>query len=151
EDFFITLRYTENLASGLGFVYNPGEPVLGTTTPLYTLILAVFVRLHLDPTLCGKLLCIAADGLSCWCAARLGKTLGRPLEGLAAALCLAVAPINLTEATKGMEASLVAAAGAAAWTAWMERREVPAWVAAALLVLLRIDGAVLAALLLGAT
>lgn len=40
DDAYITYRYARNLAHGLGFVYNPGERVLGTTTPLYTLLLA---------------------------------------------------------------------------------------------------------------
>jgi hypothetical protein len=151
EDFYITLRYAENIAAGRGFVYNVGERVLGTTTPLYTLILALFLRLHLDPVLGGKLLGILADGFACWCVARLGRVIGRPGAGLAAALCLAVAPTNLVWATKGMEAGLAAAAGIAAWTAWAERREARAWSAAAVLVLLRIDGAALAVALLAAT
>ncbi|MGE5263332.1 MAG: hypothetical protein ACM3S0_08120, partial [Acidobacteriota bacterium] len=41
DDAWITYRYAENLANGLGMVYNPGEHVLGTSTPLYTLILAI--------------------------------------------------------------------------------------------------------------
>lgn len=40
DDAYITYRYARNIASGLGFVYNVGEPVLGTTTPLFTLLLA---------------------------------------------------------------------------------------------------------------
>jgi len=36
DDAYITFRYARNLADGLGFVYNPGQQVLGTTTPLYT-------------------------------------------------------------------------------------------------------------------
>jgi hypothetical protein len=40
DDAYITYRYARNLASGSGFVYNEGESVLGTTTPLYTLLLA---------------------------------------------------------------------------------------------------------------
>lgn len=36
EDALITLRYAENIFQGNGFVYNLGEKVLGTTTPLYT-------------------------------------------------------------------------------------------------------------------
>src|SRR5437879_10308715 len=39
DDGYITLRYAANLAEGKGFVYNPGEPVWGTTTPLLTLLL----------------------------------------------------------------------------------------------------------------
>jgi len=40
DDTYITYRYARNLALGRGFVYNPGESLLGTTTPLYTLLLA---------------------------------------------------------------------------------------------------------------
>lgn len=40
DDAYITFRYARNLAMGRGFVYNEGEWVLGTTTPLYTLLLA---------------------------------------------------------------------------------------------------------------
>lgn len=40
DDAPITYRYADNIVQGNGFVYNPGERVLGTSTPLYTLILA---------------------------------------------------------------------------------------------------------------
>ena len=40
EDALITFRYAANLAAGDGFAYNVGERVLGTTTPLFTLLLA---------------------------------------------------------------------------------------------------------------
>ena len=42
DDAYITYRYARNLSTGAGFVYNPGESVLGTTTPLYTALLALF-------------------------------------------------------------------------------------------------------------
>lgn len=45
EDALISLRYARNIANGLGFVYNPGEHVLGTTTPLWTLINALYIWL----------------------------------------------------------------------------------------------------------
>ena len=150
EDFYITLRYASNLAHGVGFVYNTGEHVLGTTTPLYTLLLALAIRLHLDPTLTGKLVSTAADAGSCLFAWRLGCALKRPLAGLCAGLCLAVAPLNLTESVKGMESGLVACACVGAWAFWAEGRSAAAWVCAALLALLRIDGAILAVILLAA-
>src|SRR5690348_1608071 len=62
EDAYITLRYADNIAAGRGFVYNPGEQVLGTTTPLFTLILALAGRLGVDALTFGKALCILADG-----------------------------------------------------------------------------------------
>ena len=40
DDAPITYRYAQNLADGKGFVYNEGEYIQGTTTPLYTLALA---------------------------------------------------------------------------------------------------------------
>jgi nitrogen fixation-related uncharacterized protein len=42
DDPFITYRYAWNLIHGLGFVYNPGERVLSTTSPFFTLLLAGF-------------------------------------------------------------------------------------------------------------
>ncbi len=45
DDAYITFRYARNLADGAGFVYNPGQPVMGTSTPLYTLWLAMLSRL----------------------------------------------------------------------------------------------------------
>ena len=45
DDAYITFRYARNLADGLGLVYNPGESVLGTTTPLWAILLGAFHRL----------------------------------------------------------------------------------------------------------
>lgn len=42
DDQFILYRYIDNLAIGQGFVFNWGEKVLGSTTPLFTLVGAVF-------------------------------------------------------------------------------------------------------------
>ncbi len=64
EDALITMRYAENLAAGHGFVYNIGERVLGTTTPLFTLLLALGVNLGLGAILTAKALGILADGVS---------------------------------------------------------------------------------------
>lgn len=48
DDPFITYRYARNIAEGLGFVYNPGEKVLGVTNPLYTFLMALFYKLGFD-------------------------------------------------------------------------------------------------------
>src|SRR5438046_1501989 len=45
DDAFITYRYAENLARGLGLVYNPGERVEGYSNFLWTLMMAVVVKL----------------------------------------------------------------------------------------------------------
>ncbi len=40
DDPYITYRYARNIQQGIGFVFNSGERVLSTTTPLFTLLLA---------------------------------------------------------------------------------------------------------------
>jgi arabinofuranosyltransferase len=147
EDFYITLRYAENIAHGHGFVYNPGQQVLGTTNPLYTLILAAAIKLGIPGVKAARIIGLAADAATGWFTFRLAKSINRPACGAAAALCLALAPINLTAATRGMEVGLVAAVGIACWAFWAEGKDLAAWFCAALLAMLRIDGAVLAVFL----
>jgi hypothetical protein len=49
DDAYITYRYAENLARGHGFVFNVGDPpLLGTSTPLYTALLAAGAILGID-------------------------------------------------------------------------------------------------------
>ncbi len=64
DDSFITFRYAENIASGKGFVYNEGERVLGTSTPLYTLLLALLVKLGMPIVLVARIINIGADCLT---------------------------------------------------------------------------------------
>ena len=45
DDAYVTLRYAGNLIKGLGLVFNPGERVMGTTSPLLTFVLATFGKL----------------------------------------------------------------------------------------------------------
>jgi hypothetical protein len=56
DDAFITFRYAENLAAGNGFVYNLGERVLGTTSPLWGMILTPFAWLHVPLTTAAPIL-----------------------------------------------------------------------------------------------
>ena len=47
DDQFILYRYIDHIAAGDGFVYNIGEKVLGSTTPLFTLIASLIKWLFL--------------------------------------------------------------------------------------------------------
>jgi len=143
DDAFITFRYARNLLAGLGFVYNPGEHVLGTTTPLYTLLIAALAGLTRSnhyPWL-ALLANALADGLTCLLLVRLGEKLsGQRIVGLSAGLLWAVAPMSVTFAVGGMETSVfilllilsadLYLAGRARWAA----------LASALLLLTRPDG-----------
>ncbi|MDE2125127.1 MAG: hypothetical protein KGJ62_00880 [Armatimonadetes bacterium] len=149
EDFLITLRYARNIAQGLGFVYNPGHRVLGTTTPLYTLLLALFASMRLNAGLCGKLLNIAADSLTCWLIWRTlaSRKIGLPWAGLAAALLYAVGSTPINISTGGMESGLVTCVSLGAILAFIEDQPTLMCLLGSLLFLLRIDGLLLLALL----
>ena len=45
DDAYVTLRYAANLMNGLGLVFNSGERVMGSTSPLLTFMLAAFGRI----------------------------------------------------------------------------------------------------------
>ena len=64
EDAYITFRYAWNLADGEGFVFNPGEKVLGTSTPLMTLLLAFLGRCGVDIPTAGRWIYAVALSLS---------------------------------------------------------------------------------------
>ncbi|HUU45109.1 MAG TPA: hypothetical protein VM118_05190 [Acidobacteriota bacterium] len=73
DDAFITFRYADNIAAGAGFVFNPGEQVLGTTTPLFTLILAALAVLGVPPTVSGVgigVVCASVTGVIVYAFAR---------------------------------------------------------------------------------
>ncbi len=115
DDAYITFRYAQNLARGAGLVYNPGEMVLGTTTPLYAALLAGLSRLlqtddlpHLAWVL-NALLDVVGVALVLWIGNKLTGKDGRSVTpiGLGAALLWAVAPFSVTFAIGGLETSLV--------------------------------------------
>src|ERR1700733_14661069 len=56
DDAYISFRYARNLAHGLGLVYNAGEHIEGYTNFFWTVLLAVGVKVGLDPVLLAKVL-----------------------------------------------------------------------------------------------
>ncbi len=147
EDSLITLRYAENIAHGHGFVYNPGERVLGTTTPLYTLLLALAACLHLNPMLVGKACNLLADGALCFVIYRWLCIAAQETAGRVAAFWVAVDPLHVRWAISGMESSLVALCGALVWLSYAQRRSTAAYTTLAVLFLLRWDSVLLLAVL----
>jgi hypothetical protein len=150
EDFMITLRYAENIARGQGFVYNPGERVLGTTTPLYTLFVALAAWSGLPATSTGKAANILADGALCLVIYQWLRLAGQEPAGRLAAFWVAVNPLHVRWAVSGMETSLVTLCGALAWLAWMQRRYRAAYAVLAILFLLRWDSVLLLGVLTAA-
>ena len=145
DDVFITFAYSRHIASGEGFVFNPGERVQGTTTPLYALLMAGVYALTPDLLHAGNLL----SGLFALATVALLVSALRPalsrLGTGALAITLAVSP--LIYVSFGMETLLYSAILAGAFWLWARGRRAASLLAAAALTWTRADGLVLAATL----
>jgi len=125
DDAYITFRYARNIVDGLGFVYNPGERVLGTTTPLYTLLLAGFSAIlgtnHLPEI--AVWINALADGVTCALLVPLGVALsGQRRVGIMAGVLYAIAPFSVTFAIGGMETSVLVLLLIATGLLYLQRR-----------------------------
>ncbi|MBX2998247.1 MAG: hypothetical protein KF893_07005 [Caldilineaceae bacterium] len=141
DDAFITYRYAENLRRGLGFVYTPSEPVLGTTAPLFGLLLGGIGWLLPDVEMVwiGHWVNVIAWCSTLWATIALFRSLHRPLMGAIAVLMLALQPSLL--AILGMETPFIVMLMLLSAFAWNSDRRILAVVASAALILARQDGA----------
>jgi hypothetical protein len=108
DDAFITFRYSRNLAEGIGFVYNPGVQTLGTTTPLYTLLMAAAGMVGGDSYPWYALTVNAlADAISVALIFLLvRKVTSSEAVALFPAVLWAISPMSVTFAVGGMETSV---------------------------------------------
>ena len=146
DDPYITYRYAQNILSAQGFVYNPGELVLSTTTPFYTILLALGGLFWRDlPHLANFIgaFSIALGALFIWDLARTWET---PLVGWIGLLLYPTFPLLLV--TLGSETPLYIALALGCFAMYARRRYVWTAVFAGLVVLTRPDG-LLVPLLLG--
>ena len=146
DDPFITYRYSDNLARGLGFVYNPGERVLSTTTPLYTLLLIAPRLLHFDLPATSMAISSAALAAGGLCLFLLGQRLHTPIAGLVAMVLYPLTPLLLP--TLGAETTLYCALILGGFWAYASERPMLTALLLALAALTRADG-VLAAGIVG--
>ena len=147
DDPYITYRYAENLRHGLGFVYNPGERVLSTTTPLFTLLLTLLGYLWSDLPRLANLIgafCLGLGGLALW---DMAHSLGKPWAGWAGLLLYPTFPLLLT--TLGSEILLYLALCLGAFAFYLRRRYLTTALCTALAVLTRPDGALVALIWMG--
>lgn len=142
DDAWITFRYAENIARGAGFVFNPGQRVYGTTTPLLTLIVAGGLKLGVAPSATALATNLLATIAMLWAAARLA---GRRLSTAPLVLLLgllAVAPTHVVWSISGMETALFIALLTVGVLAYAERRWVLLGIACGGAFLTRFDGIV---------
>ncbi len=140
DDAYITFRYAQNLAAGAGFVYNQGERVLGTSTPLFTALLALSSRLGLGVENGAFCLSLLADSVAIWLLWQLCGRLGMGSSRGFLAFLYAIAPFAVLASLSGMETSLYTCTLLLCFWLCMRERWVLAGTAAALAALLRPEG-----------
>ncbi len=95
DDSYITFAYSANLARGAGFVFNVGERVLSTTTPLFALLMTLPAVLGLSVPLASTGLGALALATGAWALWRLGWRAQTPWAGAAAGLIWMLHPWSL--------------------------------------------------------
>ncbi|MGH7729830.1 MAG: hypothetical protein ACRENJ_01100 [Candidatus Eiseniibacteriota bacterium] len=146
EDAYITFRYARNFAVGSGLIYNPGERVMGFTSPLWTLWCAVGWNLSASPVDWARLWGVLGDAVTLVVSA----VMLRRHAGRAAAWCFAWFfagwPYFSMVAISGMETSAMLTLVVLA-AAFVERRSVLGGPALAALALMRPEGIAAAAVI----
>jgi hypothetical protein len=142
DDAWITFRYAANIAHGHGYVYNIGEKVQGTSTPLYTLYLALAGRLlgaGAIPAVSfvsgGVFFVSAIVLLAVWL-----TTARSPIAGFICAVGLILTERFVMIMTSGMETALYCLLIVATFWALTADRRVMAVLFASLAALTRLDG-----------
>ncbi|MBC7812086.1 MAG: glycosyltransferase family 39 protein, partial [Burkholderiales bacterium] len=144
DDAFITFRYSRNIVEGEGFVYNPGVHTLGTTTPLYTVLMAAIsaVTGAQDFQWYALIVNALADaGTVALLYLLMRRLTGSDWVGVIPAVLWAVSPMSVTFAVGGMETSVTILWMVAATWCYVDKRDVWLGVFAALGLLTRIDAA----------
>jgi hypothetical protein len=145
EDALITFRYAQNLAQGNGFVFNLGERVLGTTTPLLTLVLGLLgavLGASTIPVIANVLMFAASLGAGVFTFQGL-RALSLSREGAGLVLIgFYLHPSTLWTTAGGMETPLVLFFMALGFWALVTERFTIAAASSALLILTRVDGAI---------
>lgn len=130
EDAFITFRFAQQIARGNGFVYNLGEHIYGTTSPLFTLMLAAWLNLTGSEVIHGArgigMIAALASLVIVWLTLKHLKY--QPWQPVFVLATLAFSPRLWLFDTQGLETPLALLFLAASW--WMFTRDQVVWAGA---------------------
>lgn len=141
DDPYITYRYAQNLMHGLGFVYNPGEKILSTTTPLFALLLGLAGQLWPSIPQLAVFIGSLSIGFATVLMLNLAKVWGHPIAGWVSMPLLAT--FGLLSITLSSETPLYIALGLSVLYTYTVRRYSLFGFFSALMILTRPDGALL--------
>jgi len=146
DDAYITYRYSQNLANGDGLVYNLDETVLGTTTPLFSILLAGLHAVGLSLPTIVPLLNVALDAALCVLVIR-WVLRNEPIAALLFVAAYAVSPIAGRITAGGMEANAFVLMSLGSLVLYRRGRLVPAINLAGLSYFVRPEAIVMVAVL----
>ncbi len=149
DDSWIHLQFARNLAEGHGFSYNPGQPVAGSTAPLWTILLGAGALIAGATPAMAKVLGIVATLGAALVTRRAALAWGAPASAaLAAGVALLWTGPVAWGALSGMEVALAAFLVAASLLAHAQDRTALTAACAALAALARPEAVLLVPLLL---
>ncbi len=143
DDAFITFRYAQNLATGHGLVFNHGEHVLGTTTPLFAVWLTGAALLGIAIPVAAQLTGLASDVLTALLVYRhLSRDFG-VFPSVGAVAVFAIDPYVVRVGVGGMESSLFVALSVLTITLILEKKTDIAFLVASVSVYVRPEAGLL--------
>jgi hypothetical protein len=146
EDAYITLRYARSLAQGHGLVFNPGQHVMGFTSPLWTVWLSLGFLLHIDPIIWARLSSLTTDAVTLVVIARLLRESYSRVSAWCFAMFFALWPYFSAMTASAMESGLMFMLIAVS-ALLISRKHAAASVALAALAISRPEGFLVAAVL----
>lgn len=141
EDAFITFRIARHLAEGVGFVYNNGERILGTTSPLFALLLGGWIAIVSKNIILGARIInlITSTSSLIFLLLALRKIGASKFQQIAVLIIFALSVKLIVLEVGGMETALVIFLMIASWYLFLTRRLVWTSIILGLLVLTRLD------------
>lgn len=141
EDAFVTFRFAKQISMGNGFVYNIGQRIYGTTTPLFTLLLAGWMHFVSKDIVLGarilNIIAVSAALIFTWQTFHVTQRSASE-KFFALSACLLSANLIYMN-TQGMETPFGIALIAASWYAWTRNKIYLTGILCGLLLWTRVD------------
>lgn len=107
DDSWIHAQFARNLVAGYGFSYNPGEPMSGSTSILWTLLVAFGYLFYMNPIYPTLVIAIILHFAAGWMTYLLAQLIsGNKWVGVAAGITCVLTPRLVAGAVMGLEVPL---------------------------------------------
>lgn len=143
DDAFITFRFSQNLILGQGFVYNLGDPVYGSSSPGFAILISLWLAITpSDPVIGALIFDVVSATLSLVIVWQILKDMDLPVfQRSCVSAVLIVSDRILARSLEGMETPLVITCMLAGYYYMSRGKPLAAGIATGLMLWLRIDSA----------